>query len=135
MLAAILLLATVEAGTLIPPSPTTRDTIVYRIGVDCPGFQLASMTRVGNAITIHLQGPEGCLAILDTVDVPLGPLPAGNYTIVTNIIDFNGNVDFYEDFAFAVNAAAVPALSLPQLLALTASLGAAGALVLRARSG
>jgi hypothetical protein len=135
MLVAVLLLAGLEAGTLIPPSPTTRDTIVYRVIVNCTGFQLASMTRVGNAITINLQAPEGCLAVVDSVDVPLGTLPAGNYTIITNIISFNGDVDFYEDFAFAVNAAAVPTLSVPQLLVLLASLGAAGVLLLRSRSG
>ena len=129
---AVLLAATVAAAQdgLIPASPTTGDFIILRLTISPPPGAPPAVSRTGNRIRIDLADPVELIPLPPvTYNIPIGYLPAGNYTWA--LYDREGQLS--PDVPFTVNAgpAAIPSLSAAAALALLAALAALGSLAAR----
>ena len=125
------LLASPAAAQVIPPNPTTNDVVSYRVVLPatCPWESSAHID--GFHIDIIVVSPTSlCFSAFMHVDVPLGTLRAGTYT-VTVTRSLGGASDTFTTSFVVTPAAAIPALDRSTFLALIAALGALGVLASR----
>jgi hypothetical protein len=97
------LLASQATAQLSPPSPTTNDVISYRVVLPaaCPYESSAHVD--GFHIDVTVVSPGGiCLSVVTVVNVQIGTLRAGTYT-VTVTRSFAGETTTFTD-SFVVRA-------------------------------
>jgi len=128
---AVLLVAGAAAAQVSPPSPTTNDPVFYRVVLPAACPHESSAHIVGSHIDVIVSSPGGlCLSVITIVNVPLGTLRAGTYTVTVTRTFAGETITFTDSFTVAP-AAAIPALDRGALLALVAALGALGVFAAR----
>jgi len=116
---------------VLPPNPTTQDSVILRIDFGGCGTP-ASVTRVGNYFRIDA-GSNLPVCTANPVDLNVGMLAAGAYTYE---LYFIGNQSPFLSGAFAVSDALpnTPALSPAAMAALCALLVGVGWIVIARRT-
>jgi hypothetical protein len=128
--AALVFVAAAPAA-VSPPAPTTNDVISYGVFI-----QMACPTQR----SVHIDGfhidiavvvlPALCPAVGAIVNVPLGPLRGGTYT-VTGSVTMSGVTTTFTDTFVVTAAEPIPALDRGALLALVIALAALGVFAVR----
>lgn len=123
-------------GPIQPSNPTTNDVVVITVATFSGDLRLQPVVIEENEIRITFRG-NPVVANVRTERVPVGPLPAGVYTIVLrHVIEdgFGGVLEVITDppATFTVTqAAAIPALDPIAIAALIGCLATVAALSLR----
>ena len=110
--------AQIPVGRVIPPNPTTNDSIAVRIPVPCWEAYQPTVARSGNTITITMVDTGFCAPILADKTVTIGFLDPGNY--IVNVV-FPDSPQLNHSVSFAVTAL-VPALGATELMILAGAL-------------